>query len=73
MPCSRPRLNDLDEREPVDLGVDRGDVPAAMAQHLPNLGQAPARAKHLGRGGVPQSVCADDRHPGPPTGAAHDL
>ena len=73
MPRSRPRLHDRGEREPVDLRVDRGDIPAAVTQHLPDLRQAPARAEHLGRGGMPQTMSADRPAAPPAAGAAHDL
>ena len=65
--------HDLGEREPVDFGVDRGDITAAVTQHLTDLRQAPARAEHLGRGCVPQAVSAHHRQPRPLTGTTHDL
>ena len=68
MPLLPATADDRSEREPVDLGVDRGDVPAAVAQHLADLRQAPAGAEHLGRGGVPETVSADHRQPRPLAG-----
>jgi hypothetical protein len=44
-----------------------------MAQHLADLGQAPAGAQHLSRGRVPQAMGAHGRQPGSPAGTAHDL
>jgi hypothetical protein len=44
-----------------------------MAQHLADLGQAPASAQHLGRGRVPQTMRANRRHLGPPARTMHDL
>ena len=56
----------------VDLGMDRGHVPAAIAQHLADLGQAAAGAQHLGRRRVPQTMRAHRRQP-PLASPAHDL
>jgi len=44
-----------------------------MTEHLSDLRQAPARAKHLGRGRMPEPVSAHRRQPRPGRDAAHEL
>ena len=56
----------------VDLGVYRGRLLLAVAQHLADLRQRRALPEHLGRGGVPQPVRAHARQPRPGARLADD-
>ena len=53
------------------VGVDRGRLQLAVAQHLRDLRQRRARAEHFGRGSVPQPVRTDPRDTSPPARITH--
>ena len=53
------------QRDPVDLGVERGGLAARGGAAPADLRQRRALPEHPGRRGVPQAVRADRRQPGP--------